>query len=57
MPENSSGVEMPSRNKGKSGMSGSRFLLDTNAIIQLFKGNGELSILLSAADFVAMSVI
>ena len=38
-------------------MSGSRFLLDTNAIIQLFKGNGELSILLSAADFVAMSVI
>ena len=38
-------------------MSGSRFLLDTNAIIQLFKGNGELSILLSAAGFVAMSVI
>ena len=38
-------------------MSGSRFLLDTNAIIQLFKGNGELSALLSDADVVAASVI
>ena len=38
-------------------MSGRRFLLDTNAIIQLFKGNAELSALLSGADFVAASVI
>ena len=38
-------------------MSGRRFLLDTNAIIQLFKGNAELSVLLSGADFVAASVI
>lgn len=38
-------------------MNGRRFLLDTNAIIQLFKGNAELSALLSSASFVAVSVI
>ena len=38
-------------------MSGNRFLLDTNAIIQLLGGNGEIGKMLDAADFVAMSVI
>ena len=38
-------------------MSGSRYLLDTNAIIQLLKGNPELALLASKADFLAASVI
>ena len=38
-------------------MNGNRFLLDTNAVIQLFNGNGEVESLLNNADFVAMSVI
>ena len=38
-------------------MSGSRYLLDTNAIIQLLAGNGEIGRMLDVADFVAMSVI
>ena len=38
-------------------MNGNRYLLDTNAIIQLFDGNGEIGTILNRADFVAMSVI
>lgn len=38
-------------------MSGSRYLLDTNAIIQLLKGNPELDHLAANADFLAASVI
>ena len=38
-------------------MSGSRYLLDTNAIIQLLKGNPQLALLASKADFLAASVI
>ena len=38
-------------------MSGSRYLLDTNAIIQLLKGNAELGALVSEADFLATSII
>ena len=38
-------------------MNGNRYLLDTNAIIQLFDGNGEIEEILNRADFVAMSVI
>lgn len=48
---------MPWRNKGDSGTSGSRFLLDTNAITELLRGNAELSSLLNDAGFVAASVI
>ncbi len=38
-------------------MSGRRFLLDTNAIIQLLKGNVELLSILAEAEFVATSII
>ncbi len=38
-------------------MSGKRYLLDTNAVIQLFDGNFEIEGLLNQADFVAMSII
>ena len=38
-------------------MSGNRYLLDTNAIIQLLAGNDEIGRMLDVADFVAMSVI
>ena len=38
-------------------MSGKRYLLDTNAVIQLFDGNPEIEGLLNQADFVAMSII
>ena len=38
-------------------MSGSRYLLDTNAIIQLLKGNAELGALASNADYLATSII
>lgn len=38
-------------------MSGNRYLLDTNAIIQLLKGHPELALLASKADFLAASVI
>lgn len=38
-------------------MSGSRYLLDTNAVIQLLKGNAELGTLVSNADFLATSII
>ncbi len=38
-------------------MNGSRYLLDTNTIIQLLKGNSELVTLVSTADFLATSII
>ena len=38
-------------------MNGNRYLLDTNAVIQLFDGNREVEDVLNNADFVAMSVI
>ena len=38
-------------------MSGSRYLLDTNAIIQFLKGNAELVSVLADADFIATSII
>jgi len=38
-------------------MNGKRYLLDTNAVIQLFDGNTEIESILNQADFVAMSVI
>lgn len=38
-------------------MSGRKFLLDTNAIIQLLRGNAELSDLLANADFISTSII
>ena len=38
-------------------MNGKRYLLDTNAIIQLLKGNPELDHLAAKADFLASSVI
>ena len=48
---------MPLRSNGDCAMSGSRYLLDTKAIIQLLKGNPELALLASKADFLAASVI
>lgn len=38
-------------------MNGNGYLLDTNAIIQLLKGNAELVSLLADADFIATSII
>jgi len=38
-------------------MSGNRYLLDTNAIIQLLKGNEQLISILGQAEFIAVSVI
>jgi len=38
-------------------MSGKRYLLDTNAIIQLLSGNQALLEIVNAADYVATSVI
>ena len=38
-------------------MNGRCYLLDTNAIIQLLKGNDELCTLVSNADFLATSII
>ena len=48
---------MSLRSKGSVGMSGKRYFLDTNAIIQLLKGNTQLVNLLVKADYVAISVI
>ena len=48
---------IPSPISGVYEMNGNRYLLDTNAIIQLFDGNGEIEKILNRADFVAMSVI
>ena len=38
-------------------MNGHRYFLDTNAIIQLLKGNDSIHILLKNADFIACSII
>jgi len=38
-------------------MSGNRYLLDTNAIIQLLKGNEQLITVLNQAEFIAVSII
>lgn len=38
-------------------MNGRGFLLDTNAIVQLLKGNAELVKVVSEADFIATSII
>ena len=38
-------------------MNGERYLLDTNAVIQLFGGNRAVVQVLNMADFVAMSVV
>lgn len=38
-------------------MPGRRFLLDTNAIIQLLAGNEELIALVGTADFIATSIV
>lgn len=38
-------------------MNGRRYLLDTNAIIQLLKGNGEILSVLAEAEFVSTSII
>ena len=38
-------------------MSGERYLLDTNAVIQLLKGNSDISFLLGNADSIALSII
>ena len=38
-------------------MNGNGYLLDTNAIVQLLKGNRELIAVLSAADFIATSIV
>jgi len=38
-------------------MNGKGFLLDTNAIIQLLKGNKGLLSLISDADFISTSII
>jgi predicted nucleic acid-binding protein len=40
-----------------SGNEPSRFLLDTNAIIQLLKGNPQISDLIKHADYLAISII
>ncbi len=38
-------------------MNGRRYFLDTNAIVQILAGNGELLALLSDAEYVATSII
>ena len=38
-------------------MNGNGYLLDTNAIVQLLKGNRELIAVLSTADFIATSIV
>ena len=38
-------------------MNGERYLLDTNAVIQLFGGNRAVEQMLNMSDFVAMSVV
>ena len=38
-------------------MNGNSYLLDTNAIVQLLKGNKELIAVLGAADFIATSIV
>ena len=38
-------------------MNGNGYLLDTNAIVQLLKGNTELIAVLGSADFIATSIV
>ena len=38
-------------------MNGNGYLLDTNAIVQLLKGNTELITVLGCADFIATSIV
>ena len=38
-------------------MNGNGYLLDTNAIVQLLKGNKELIAVLGTADFIATSIV
>lgn len=38
-------------------MSGNRFVLDTNAVIQLLKGNEQILQAIQGADFLAISII
>ena len=38
-------------------MNGNGYLLDTNAIVQLLRGNKELIAVLGAADFIATSIV
>lgn len=45
------------RNKGNFVMNGNKYFLDTNAIIQLLRGNNSIQVLLKNADFVACSII
>lgn len=48
---------MQSRNNEDFAMNGKGFLLDTNAIIQLLKGNAELLSIISGADLISTSII
>ena len=48
---------MPFKNKEKFVMNGKFYFLDTNAIIQLLKGNQSLIEVLEDAEFIACSVI
>jgi len=43
--------------KGLYGMSGNRYVLDTNAIVALLQGNSQLIQLLQDADWIGISVI
>jgi len=48
---------MQSQCRGVSGMSGERYLLDTNAIVALLQGNSPLIQLLQNPDWIGISVI
>lgn len=45
------------QNKGHSEMNGSRYLLDTNAIIALLQGNQQISVYLQNAEWIGISLI
>ena len=48
---------MLSGNSGFCAMSGNRYFLDTNAIVQLLAGNPDVIDILSGASYIAISVI
>ena len=48
---------MRSPNNGDFVMNGEQYLLDTNAIIQLLKGNTDVASFLESADTIALSII
>ena len=48
---------MPLSPSGLSAMSGNRFLLDTNALVALLRGNAELLALTQSAEWLGVSVI